>query len=99
MIRGISQNPVSIDELAEAYPIQVFPNPATNKVLNITVPDEYGGNDYEVQVYDLMGRLLKRDTPFERQASINVADLNSGVYIVRIKIGQTSYQKMVVVDN
>ncbi|MEL7119648.1 MAG: serine hydrolase [Bacteroidota bacterium] len=63
----------------EPLEASVFPNPASN-ILNVIVPES---DDFEVRIYDLMGRLKKR----ENESQIYINDLNSGMYVVEVSIG------------
>ena len=60
-----------------------FPNPATEQ---IRITSDNGSIDVIV-VYDVLGNEVTLNTPTNNYASIDVADLVSGVYIARVTTG------------
>lgn len=66
----------SIEELSSSA--SIYPNPVSDK-LYIETEDEI----LEVSVYDMFGRL--QTTDYGQQNVVEVAELNSGVYFVKIK--------------
>lgn len=60
--------------------ITVFPNPLTNDVLNIT-----GLNGkVQLQLCDISGKIISRQTAFNYQERIDMAGLSSGIYILKV---------------
>jgi len=69
----------------------VYPNP-TNGVLNITTQNNLEKN---IQISDLLGKVVFQTTT--SNTSINVADLNNGVYIIQVtEAGLVATRKLVV---
>lgn len=67
--------------------ISVYPNPAKN-VLNISVPAELGLPD-NIAVYNSIGQLVENRSPkSEDQLSLNTTAYSTGVYFVKVTIGQ-----------
>ena len=66
----------SIVELGSSF--NVYPNPAKNQIF---VETEM--NIEEISVYDTFGRLMT--TVNGQQKTVDVSELNNGVYFVRIK--------------
>ncbi|MGB3798228.1 MAG: carbohydrate-binding protein [Lewinella sp.] len=62
---------------------QVFPNPVTN-LLNVKLPEDHGYTDLEVFGSD--GQLLRRRklNPGTPQTSLDISDLSSGAYLLRL---------------
>lgn len=60
--------------------LSVYPNPVSN-LLNIT----YKENIANLKVFDLAGRLVKSLTTTNNNNSIDVSNLNSGTYLLRIE--------------
>jgi hypothetical protein len=54
--------------------VSVFPNPVSDI---LTINGEYS----EVNIYDLFGKLVFSSTP---KKTLNISNLNNGIYIVRI---------------
>ena len=67
---------VGIDDLAETN-VSVYPNPVAD-VLNIS----YNGEIRYVEVYDLVGRMVKHISGDVNQISTN--EMETGIYVVRV---------------
>ena len=75
--------------------VEIYPNPA-RKVVNI-------GNSINVQleralIYDINGRLIQTVDlgNMDREASVNVASLSSGVYLVQLEAqGATAIKRLI----
>ena len=80
---------VSQNEIAG---LQVYPNPVTNGILNITTDN----NDAKsVILFDVLGKQVINTTVTDQP--INVASLNRGVYFVKIsEAGKTATRKLVI---
>jgi hypothetical protein len=72
--------------------LNVFPNPVTNGTFNITTDANAERN---VVVYDVLGKQVLKVTT--SNTAINVANLNAGVYIVKVtEEGKTATRKLVI---
>jgi hypothetical protein len=70
--------------------IALYPNP-TSRVLTIDIP--FGYEKLEGKIFDVSGREVKT---FSNPSSIDVSDLNSGLYVVNVTVdGLTSNKKFV----
>jgi len=65
---------------SEAIDMKVYPNPAKD-VVNIEVATVSGGN-FKVEVSNLLGQKLDVQSLVNNKASINVAELPTGIYLV-----------------
>jgi hypothetical protein len=70
----------SIDDVSMSF--SVYPNPAKN-TLNISAATAIDA----VSIFDLTGRRVLQATPKAASFSLNVADLNKGMYLVSLKVG------------
>ena len=68
-----------VEEVVETQRIVVYPNPA-NDVLNI----ELGDTLTDVMIYNSLGQEVRRYENMSGDLQINVADLKSGMYFVKI---------------
>ena len=73
--------PLSIGELNKSE-IYVYPNPVQN-TLNVSA----GVSVDQVSIFDLTGREVMRATPNASAFSLDVANLNKGLYLVSLKAG------------
>ena len=62
--------------------ISVYPNPANNYVSF----SSYSFNFYTVELYDLVGNLIKQTTFSNKKGTLYLDDIKSGVYFYEIKV-------------
>lgn len=67
---------------AEFGEINIYPNPFKNRISIITEK-----NIDQVSIFDLTGRQVLRATPNAENFSLDVSNLNKGMYLVTIKAG------------
>ncbi len=72
--------PTSVSNI-DANAVQLYPNPVNGGVLNIA------NNSIikEVVVYDVTGKKVLTTQPNATNTTLNVADLNNGIYMVRVQ--------------
>jgi hypothetical protein len=89
LINSVSQN------LSKNALINFYPNPASNLVtLNI---DNIDNQDLTLNIYNIMGSLVKTEIFKQNQQQISVSDLSNGVYMVEIKSKErTEKQKLII---
>lgn len=68
----------------------LYPNPAKN-TLNVNINTIY--NNATLSIVDLQGRLIKSQSLLDTTTTIDVANLQSGVYIVKVDSSDGSYTK------
>ena len=71
---------------------KLWPNPTSN-VLNIEFNGEFSG---DIQLFDMTGRLLKTTENLSEITSIDVSDLNSGVYFIHFESQSGTFTKKFV---
>lgn len=71
---------------------KLFPNPTSNGIVNILSNDN---DTMNVQVFDILGKQVKNE--ILRNNTLNVSDLNSGIYIVKITQNDASTTKKLVI--
>lgn len=82
---------VNNPQLANAT--KLYPNPA-NSVLNLIVPENAQVTNYSI--IDITGKILLTGTIDQTETSINVEDLSSGTYIVKLNGPQAQAAKMFI---
>lgn len=60
----------------------LYPNPVSS-TLTVNGPDNYLGSQMICQIYDAVGRLIRRNTLAE-DGTVSVSDLNPGVYFLQV---------------
>ncbi|MBR6438721.1 MAG: T9SS type A sorting domain-containing protein [Bacteroidales bacterium] len=76
----------SVDENTETS-FNVYPNPATSSI------SVNAANDCELQIMDMAGRMVMTVNVVEGENSINVSNLESGVYFVRMNSAVVKFMK------
>jgi beta-glucanase (GH16 family) len=89
-VRVYQNNPLSIDDVF-ANTIGVYPNPAKD-IINII--SEY--NFDSVELYNTIGQLVLNKNQNARQ--LNVENLNSGVYVLKLNSKGKTATKRVIID-
>ena len=70
---------VKVAEVVEKNNIVVYPNPADD-VLNIQIDD----NQSEIVLYNSLGQVVRRIEALCGEAQIDIADLNAGMYFLKV---------------
>lgn len=69
----------------------VFPNPATDKI-NISYPESIE----QIEVRDMLGRLIQHESVQGEQVELNIENLSSGLYLLKINTkGNTISKKFI----
>ena len=70
----------------------LFPNPVTNGMLTINTQDNLEKN---IQIFDILGKQVFSSST--STSEINVSNLNSGIYIIRVEeAGRLATRKLVI---
>ena len=77
----------------EISSVTMFPNPAQN---TLELTSEYSGNN-KVQIISSLGQIVK-EFSFESATTVDIEDLNAGVYLVKISGENAIIKKLVVKD-
>lgn len=74
--------------------LNFYPNPVTNGKIYITSKNT---SAKEISIYDVLGKLVLQTSLNVNNKEVNVNALNSGVYIIKIKEGDaTATRKLIV---
>jgi len=78
--------------------ITIYPNPA-NEVINIQLPLESLDEYTLIEMYDILGNLIKKQQPelTLSEIKINVNHLNEGIYFIKIYQGTRTYQHKIII--
>lgn len=92
MVRPLLGQPVIATDIAtplkpETPDWTVYPNPASNTI-SVNIRDVA---NYTCEVLDAQGRVLVRQTNLTGGSTINIAQLSSGIYFVRILAGGQAF--------
>lgn len=76
--------------IASVLNLTVFPNPA-ERAINLKLNDFFGNEVYSI--YNMQGALIKTEKLESNLAQIDVTGLTSGVYVIKVKSGETMLQE------
>ena len=93
MVRMNFDPSASINEVENAFGLNVYPNPASD-VINVTLNKEVTAT---INVVDVTGKVVKTSTINGTTTSINTAGLSNGVYYVNITDGTSVSTEKVVI--
>ncbi len=85
-----------VEEFLSDNNVSLFPNPAVD-ILNIRF-DRYSNELIEMEMYDLTGKIVKKELLTNSQSAINIEELQNGVYFVKFINGE-NYQSQRIVIN
>ena len=72
--------------------VNVYPNPAKDFLRINTLQ---GG---DVKLFNILGALVKSENEVSREYTMNVSDLNAGVYLLRIESENKFFSQKIVID-
>lgn len=75
---------------------KVYPNPSVNKVVTISNENQFSENNNSVSIYNLTGAKVFETKLEESTKTLNLAELASGVYVLKINSGDTVTTKKLV---
>lgn len=74
--------------------LNFYPNPVTNGKIYITSKNI---SSKEITIYDVLGKRILQTNLNVNSKEVNISSLNSGVYIIKIKEGEaTATRKLIV---
>lgn len=85
---GLTQKSGNVDKQLEKSPTKLYPNP-NNGAFEIAVSEQLKGN-LNVEVYDIYGKVIYTHTYDNNTFTVNIPDLSSGMYIVRLSYNDIS---------
>lgn len=75
----------------EITAIKFFPNPIKQNKLYFNL-----NSSTEIKIYDVLGKLIKKEDLDQSKSQLNISDLNKGVYLVRMSQGNHSITKKLI---
>ena len=86
-----TKTPLSVNDTVFEN-VSLYPNP-TKGILNITTNQEIS-----VSVMDLLGKTVIASTKFNSNATLDLSNLNNGVYLVKVNNGNTVGTKKIILN-
>ena len=87
--------PITSVKEIEKKNINIKPNPVTN---NFTVTLDESNTSALVQLYNLVGQVVYSEQTNASEINVNVSNLNSGVYMLKINQNGKVYTSKVIVQ-
>jgi ELWxxDGT repeat protein len=69
--------------------LRVFPNPLQGDVLTLQLPQDFQGQNINIELTDMLGRVVHRQA--SDNGTLNMAGLPTGMYVVTVRIGTMMY--------
>lgn len=76
--------------------IEVYPNPASNRLFVDLADDRQLGNNAQIRILDAHGRLLMQEQWVHRSQEVNVAGIPAGNYVLLVELDGTTYSKKII---
>ncbi|HLW33591.1 MAG TPA: T9SS type A sorting domain-containing protein [Aequorivita sp.] len=99
--RGLWVSPVmgataGVEDQVLANRLSIYPNPATSEII-IALPKSMHG---EIRIFDMTGKLLfyKANSLIDKNQTVDVSTLSSGVYFVRLNTPEGMASKKLVIE-
>ncbi len=89
-----------IDAGQPSAAIRVFPQPATNELtIEFDDPGLAGVGSVELSMYDIMGRLILRETasPGATKTRLDVTVVSPGIYLLQIRMNHSTQNHRIIV--
>ena len=90
--KGIDSNVSLSEPQLGRFKFKIFPNPTEN-ILNIDLLDMNKIVRYDYQIVDVLGNIVAEKTLQDCKESINIQNLEKGVYFICIKIANSTASK------
>ena len=84
--------PLGINESVTTNQISIYPNPA-NEVITVNVANE---SLSRIEIYDITGKLVLTQTTTQQETTIDIKDLNSGMYLINIISEDAKYSERII---
>jgi len=95
-ITGFKEGETGIGENNLSSQINVYPNPASDE-LNIVFDNFKSENEIHIELINSSGSLVLKSNILQKESKLDLANLQPGVYILKIvKDGEIAYKKVVV---
>jgi endonuclease/exonuclease/phosphatase family metal-dependent hydrolase len=88
------ENSLNLDETKQDYDLTIFPNP-TYDVVNIKVFELFE-KETPISIYNISGNLVKRIFINDKINEINLSELESGIYFLRLNLNNTMVVKKII---
>jgi polyhydroxybutyrate depolymerase len=84
--------PVGANDILDELSFKIYPNPTDNQ---LTIETD-GQTIYQAQIIDLQGKVIQKRSIIESNITLDVADLPTGIYVLRISSDKGQINKKFV---
>lgn len=95
--KSVTQSVIEIPD-SEENMFVAYPNPNSDRILNIALKEFVAGKDYQIEVFSSLGIKMKRNTINEQLYQINLNDLPRGMYFVQLTTPEKQETQKVMVQ-
>jgi len=75
--------------------ISIYPNPAKDRIYFKGLPEGWYS---EIEIIDISGKIVREQEPIRSGESIDIQGLEAGIYVVRLKSGNTSISRKILIS-
>lgn len=98
--KNMAMTEEQILKMTQPFEIAIFPNPNTGQFRLIATGGEFGtGYNFNIQVFDIVGNLIFTNDYYSSIVDIDLHEIPTGVYIVKIIKGKETAYKKVIINN
>jgi len=87
---------LGINSIEDEQNINIYPNPAS-ETLNVNFLEPQNKNS-EIELYDIQGKIVKNIVVSNNRNTIDISDLCSGLYILKINSANNTYSKKIIIE-
>ncbi len=87
---------LGINSIEDDQSINIYPNPAS-ETLNVNFLEPQHKNS-KIEFYDIQGKMVKNIIVSNNTNAINISDLYSGLYILKINTSNNTYSKKIIIE-
>lgn len=80
----------------EEAKITIYPNPSDNR-LNIVINDATSSNNYNIQIYSILGKCIYSQNSESSKISISLTNFSTGVYTRAVHINNIKYVYKIII--
>lgn len=87
---------LGINSIEDEQNINIYPNPAS-ETLNVNFLEPQNKTS-EIELYDIQGKIVKNIVVSNNRNTIDISDLCSGLYILKINSANNTYSKKIIIE-
>ena len=97
LVSNLSTVLVSINNISINNEIEIYPNPAIQKIINYKINENFQGNII-AELFDIQGKLVvsKKLNSAQGEINLNGYNLKSSTYVLKLSFSNKYYEKLII---